>query len=100
MHIHDFSEVYHGQGISEASFSAAARRITARGITQYIEDNTVDRVAHIVVTELKAGWKGSKIRNWLFSDLTGKREKVYVCSVLYVLYVLFVFHVLRCIKLY
>ncbi|EBS5460685.1 hypothetical protein DUU06_24175 [Salmonella enterica subsp. enterica serovar Enteritidis] len=35
-----------------------------------------------------------KIRNWLFSDLTGKREKVYVCSVLYVLYVLFVFHVL------
>lgn len=35
-----------------------------RGITQYIEENTTDRVAHVVVTELRAGWKGSKIRNY------------------------------------
>ena len=35
-----------------------------------------------------------QIRNNLFSDLTGKRERVYVNSVLYVRYVLTVLYVL------
>nr|AFK88832.1 hypothetical protein [Salmonella sp. 96A-29192] len=30
MHIQDFPEVYHGQGISEAVFSAPARRVTGK----------------------------------------------------------------------
>ncbi|EAC0474873.1 hypothetical protein D5A36_24375 [Salmonella enterica subsp. enterica] len=52
------------------------------------------KTLHLVLPGRYAPGEGTKIRNWLFSDLTGKREKVYVCSVLYVLYVLFVFHVL------
>ncbi|EGI6450418.1 hypothetical protein UM29_004457 [Salmonella enterica subsp. enterica serovar Reading] len=37
MSVHKFPEVYHGQGISEAVFSAPARRVTAQG------DNTTYR---------------------------------------------------------
>lgn len=37
------------------------------------------------------------IRFWLFSDLSGKREKVYVLTVLYVLTALYVLSVLYCI---
>lgn len=36
----------------------------------------------------------TEIRNYRFSDLTWKRERVYVSSVLYVLYVLTVLYVL------
>lgn len=43
-------------------------------------------------------WGEKKIRNWEFSDLTGKRERVYVSSVLYVLYVLTVLYVLYVLR--
>ncbi|EAQ1372324.1 hypothetical protein AXQ84_24330 [Salmonella enterica subsp. enterica serovar Typhimurium] len=75
MHIHDFPEVYHGQGITTPVFPAPARRVTNKvsDTTYRITDRLI--VAYVVVRGLRAGWKGSKIRDWYFSDLRGEREK-------------------------
>lgn len=34
-------------------------------------------MAYVVVRGLRAGWKGSKIRDYLFSDLNGKERKLH-----------------------
>ncbi|EDX6252838.1 hypothetical protein CSN65_004445 [Salmonella enterica subsp. diarizonae] len=69
MHIHDFPEVYHGQGISKASFSAAARRVTNK-----VSDTTYGRtdrlmVAYVVVIGRRAPVRMKKIRDQEFPDL-------------------------------
>lgn len=56
-------------------------------------------MAHVVVSGRRTEWQGSKIRNYLFSDLTAKRETLYVLYVLYVINVLSVLNVSYCIAL-
>ncbi|ECE1043995.1 hypothetical protein AIG27_25930 [Salmonella enterica subsp. enterica] len=75
MHIHDFPEVYHGQGISEAVFPAPARRVTNKvsDTTYRITGRLI--MAYVVVRGLRAGWKGKKIRDLGFSDLRKRDEQ-------------------------
>ncbi|EDV2692331.1 hypothetical protein QC47_004338 [Salmonella enterica subsp. enterica] len=72
MSIHNFPEVYHGQGISEAVFPAPARRVTNKVSDTTYRITVRLIVSYVVVRGLRAGWKGSKIRDLLFSDLCGK----------------------------
>ncbi|EAA5421004.1 hypothetical protein CB438_19975 [Salmonella enterica subsp. enterica serovar Newport] len=51
MLIGQFPEVYHGQGISEAVFSAPARRVTAQG------DNTTYRRQHRLQSGTCCGYR-------------------------------------------
>ncbi|EBF0076139.1 hypothetical protein CQU39_22320 [Salmonella enterica] len=74
MHINDFPEVYHGQGISEAVFPAPARRVTNKvsDTTYRITGRLI--MAYVVVRGLRAGWKGKKILFLLFSDLRRRED--------------------------
>ncbi|EAP3746203.1 hypothetical protein AH860_21255 [Salmonella enterica subsp. enterica serovar Pomona] len=75
MHINDFPEVYHGQGISEAVFPAPARRVTNKvsDTTYRITGRLI--MAYVVVRGLRAGWKGKKILFLGFSDLRKRDEQ-------------------------
>ncbi|EAQ1150950.1 hypothetical protein EZM06_25605 [Salmonella enterica] len=77
MHINDFPEVYHGQGISEAVFPAPARRVTNKvsDTTYRITGRLI--MAYVVVRGLRAGWKGKKILFHQKSDLNGKERKLH-----------------------
>ncbi|EDS6096371.1 hypothetical protein AA536_004653 [Salmonella enterica subsp. enterica] len=80
MHINDFPEVYHGQGISEAVFPAPARRVTNKvsDTTYRITGRLI--MAYVVVRGLRAGWKGKKILFYLFSDLCRKMIITDICK--------------------
>ncbi|EAY2078483.1 hypothetical protein BU795_17855 [Salmonella enterica] len=54
-------------------------------------------MAHVVFLCRSAPVRFRKIRDCLFSDLRGKKEKVYVLTILYVLAVLYVLSVSYCI---
>lgn len=70
----NFPEVYHGAAISKALISGARRAVTGRGVTQHIEEIAAGGVAHIVFVGHSAPVGRKKIRNYLFSDLSGKSE--------------------------
>ncbi|HAH5584322.1 TPA: hypothetical protein HH785_004814 [Escherichia coli] len=59
-------------------------RSRGRGVTQYVDENAADGVAHVVFPDRSAPVRFRKILLREFSDLREKREKVYVISVLYV----------------
>ncbi|HAE8104607.1 TPA: hypothetical protein GND40_004771 [Salmonella enterica subsp. indica] len=81
LYYHNFPEVYHGQGITTPVFPAPARRVTNKvsDTTYRITDRLI--VAYVVVRELRAGWKGSKIRDCLFSDLRGGNRVKYMITI-------------------
>ncbi len=54
--IPQFPEVYHGQEVSEALFSAAARRVTGQGGTQHLASSSAGNTATSCVSgPLRAG---------------------------------------------
>ncbi|KJX16038.1 hypothetical protein SG74_23020 [Enterobacter hormaechei subsp. xiangfangensis] len=72
----DFPEVYHGDGISKAAISAAARRVTARIINTTYRRNAAKRVAYVVFWCRCAPAGLKQIRNYLFSDLRSGEEEL------------------------
>ncbi|EAT2154989.1 hypothetical protein EZK93_20540 [Salmonella enterica] len=68
--------MYHGQRISEAVFPAPARRVTNKVSDTTYRITVRLIVSYVVVRGLRAGWKGSKIRDHQKSDLRGEREKI------------------------
>lgn len=55
-------------------------------------------IPYFMISFQKYAQKNTAIRNREFSDLTGKRESVYVSAVLYVRYVSYVLYVLSVLR--
>lgn len=85
--INGFPEVYRGYGISTARISGGERVVTGLGETQHIASSAADNATTSCIMSRCEPWRFRQIRNHQKSDLTWKRERVYVSSVLYVWYV-------------
>jgi hypothetical protein len=72
--IYVFPEVYHGQGISEALFSAAARRVTERGGTQHMEEKQLTEWHMLCFAPLRAVGKKEDPELAFFGSQQKKRE--------------------------
>jgi hypothetical protein len=72
--IYVFPEVYHGQGISEALFSAAARRVTKRGKKHNIQEKRHMNKWHMLCFCDAASRREEEDPELAFSDLSRKRE--------------------------
>ncbi|ECZ3906223.1 hypothetical protein F8C56_15985, partial [Salmonella enterica] len=56
-------------------------RSRGRGKAQHIDENASKLVAHVVFPGRSAPVRLRKILLWRFSDLSGKKEKVYVLTI-------------------
>jgi hypothetical protein len=73
--ISQFPEVYHGELISKALISGGERAVAGKGgVTQYVDENSSDRVVHLVFFGHSGPEGRKKIRNSGFSDLRGNEK--------------------------
>ncbi|EBT3729778.1 hypothetical protein CKP35_20360 [Salmonella enterica] len=79
MLIHDFPEVYHGQGISEAVFSALRAGSQGRVITQHLVATAAEDDATSCVSVPQRAGEDEADPGLPFSGSERKKREKYIC---------------------